>query len=165
MGKRASKPTQLRVLENSRSEKGEKPEVTLAKEPQPTVAEPEPPVHLDKKAKSVWKKLAPQLLELKLLTEIDGAAFGMLCQQISRIDSIHKFINKNNQSLIQEKITIDGSGQEHSEYKPSAYVVMEKQYYQIFRQFAKEFGLTPVGRVGLTVGAPNKTGDDENILD
>ena len=48
------------------------------------------------------------------------------------------------------------------ENKQSPYVVMEKQYYQLFRMFAKEFGLTPVGRIGLVVGA--EADDDDDLL-
>jgi len=163
MGKRPSKPTQLRVLESSRDEHGIKPEDTLEREPTPEVIEPECPFFIDDDAKAVWDKLAPKLVKLNLLTEVDGAVFGMLCQQIARIGHIHELIAAKSKSLVQRRYYHDGEKRRVDE-KPSVYVTMEKQYYPIFRMFAKEFGLTPVGRVGLTVGKTNKDDDGADLL-
>jgi len=129
-------------------------------EPRPRPKAPRAPLDLDKDAKKTWKQLAPILERLGLLTEVDGHTFAHLCQIRSRLISIHKRIKDELGSLVQEKITYDDEGESHIEFKPSAYVVMEKQYYQLFRQYASEFGLSPRGRVGLSIGKDDDGGDD-----
>ena len=158
MSKRAYKPTTLRALEGGRSHSLAKPEDT--NEPRPRPIAPKCPDDIDNQAKKIWKRLAPKLEKMGLLTETDGDMFGHLCQIRSRLVAIHNFIKKENKSLVQLKVTIDGSGQEHVEAKPSPYVIMEKHYYDLFRKYAGEFGLSPRGRVGLTVGMTEDEGED-----
>jgi len=145
MPKRPIKPTKLRALEGGRSHSLPKPEDVLESEPQPRPKAPKCPPDLDKEAKKAWRKLAPTLERLGLLTEADGWAFANLCQIRSRLVAIHKFL-KRAPALVQDN------------QKPSPLVVLERQYYQIFRMYAAEFGLTPRGRVGLVVGS----GDDDD---
>ena len=135
------KPTKLKVIEGNRSKR------PLPKnEPKPRPDIPDIPKDIDTRAKKVWKELAPKLNKLGLLTETDGDMFAALCQQRSRLDYIHRQLKKrDNKTLIQE----DDKGIQ----KASPYVVMEKQYYTIFRLYAAEFGLTPRGRTGLAVGS------------
>lgn len=161
MSKRPYKPTALRKIEGGRSNSLPKPDDV--DEPKPTPKAPKCPTDLDKEAKKVWKQLAQKLERMGLLTEVDGAAFANLCQIRSRLIAIHKFIKDNNASLVQEIQKPAADGGVIFEYKPSPYVVMEKQYYQLFRQYAGEFGLSPRGRVGLSVGT-DKDGNDDDLL-
>ncbi len=147
MAKRAYKTTRLKVLEGNRSRKK-----NLGQgEPQPRPVEPQCPADLDAEARRVWNEIAPRLERLGLLTENDGDMLAVLCQIRSRLAAIHGFIRDGNASLVQERVTIDGAGVEHIEIKASPYAVMEKQYYQIFRMYAREFGMSPLGRSGLVV--------------
>jgi len=129
-------------------------------EPKPRPVAPKCPTDIDGEAKRVWKRLAPKLEKMGLLCDTDGDAFANLCQIRSRLIAIHRFIKQKNVSLIQktERPTPDGGVQ--YELKPSPFVIMEKQYYQLFRMYAAEFGLTPRGRVGLSVGTREDDGDD-----
>lgn len=154
MGQRPSKATSLKVLEGNR---GKRP--LPDSEPKPNPKAPKCPAWLDSTAKSTWKSLAPKLVRIGLLTEIDGPMFALMCQQYSRMVAIGKFINKENTSLIQEVQKPDPDGGIRYEYKQGPYPIMEKQYAPIFRMFAKEFGLTPVGRAGLAIKS-DKTDDD-----
>lgn len=155
MSKRATKPTALKVLEGN---PGKRP--LPEHEPAPAATMPAMPKDLDKDAQEVWNTLGPRLLKLGILTEADGDAFSILCQIRGRLKQIHKLMHQEEGPvLIQTKVTVDGSGQEHTELKPSPYTVMERLYYQQFRQYAAEFGLTPRGRVGLrTVGSDEDEG-------
>jgi P27 family predicted phage terminase small subunit len=129
-------------------------------EPKPIPKAPVIPTDLDNGAVEIWQRLAPKLERLGLLTELDGDVFGILCQIRSRLVTIHEFLKSDNQSLVQVTERPSPDGGVFYEYKPSPYVTMEKQYYVLFRQFAKEFGLSPVGRVGLSVGRDRDGGDD-----
>ena len=116
---------------------------------------PECPTDIDPKAKKVWARLAPKLVRLGLLTENDGDMFAAVCQQRSRLEYIHRQLRKrNNKTLVQK----DGNGVE----KANAYVIMEKQYYQIFRMYATDFGMSPRGRNGLSVGGKEILPDDND---
>jgi P27 family predicted phage terminase small subunit len=154
MAKRAIKPTKLKVLEGN---PGKRPLPT--NEPEPKIAMPDMPDDLDADAQKVWNTLGPKLLRIGLLTDADGDAFAILCQIRSRLTQIHRIMHPTDgtqPALVQMKVTVDGSGQEHTELKPSPYTTMERLYYQLFRQYAAEFGLSPRGRVGLrTVGSSN----------
>lgn len=142
------KPTALRALEGGRSHSLRKP--VFVDEPKPRPAMPRCPAHLDAQARQTWNKLAPTLARLNLLTEIDGAAFAVLCQLQARLVYLARTLKQR-----EHKSLLDGD-------RPSAYVMMERQYYQLFRQFAAEFGLTPRGRVGLAVGGKD---DDDELAD
>ena len=155
MSKRPSKPTNLKVLEGNR---GKRP--LPEDEPKPLPKAPKILPDIDDNAKKIWKRLAPKLERLGLLTELDGDNFAILCQIRSRLETIHKFIREENKSLVQITERPDIDSGTRKEIKPSPYVVMEKQYYELFRKFSKEFGLSPVGRVGLTVGSGKDKGDD-----
>jgi len=129
-------------------------------EPKPRPLAPGCPDDIDDEAQGVWKRLAPKLERMGLLCETDGDAFANLCQIRARLIVIHKFIKEQNASLVQEIERPSPDGGVKYELKASPYVVMEKQYYQLFRMYATEFGLTPRGRVGLSVGAQEDDGDD-----
>jgi P27 family predicted phage terminase small subunit len=154
---KAYKPTKLKILEGNR---GKRP--LPENEPKPVPKAPRCPSDLDKGAKNAWKRLAPKLERMGLLTEVDGDSFAIVCQIRSRLKTIHDFIRKENPSLVQEVQKPDPDGGMRVEYKPSPYVVMEKQYYQLFRMAASEFGLSPRSRVGLGVrGDDSKDDMDE----
>lgn len=158
MSQRPYKPTALRALEGGRSHSLPKPGNEAEVKPSPIA--PPIPSDIDTQAKKVWGRLAPKLVRLGLLTETDGDAFANLCQIRSRLVSIYKFIKKENRSLVQESEKPSPDGGVFYEYKPSPYIIMEKQYLDLFRKYASEFGLTPRARVGLTVGTKEGEGDD-----
>jgi len=155
MAKGTVKPTKLKLIEGN---PGKRP--LPMDEPKPRPVAPKCPTDIDGEAKRVWKRLAPKLEKMGLLCDTDGDAFANLCQIRSRLIAIHKFIKGKNASLVQqtERPALDGGVS--YEIKASPYVIMEKQYYQLFRMYACEFGLTPRGRVGLSVGTGEDDGDD-----
>lgn len=155
MSKAPHKPTKLKLLEGNRG-KRKLPE----NEPQPFPKAPKPHLDIDKIAKKTWKRLAKILEPLGLLTEADGDMFAALCQIRARLVVIHTFLKEENQSLVMEVQKPDPDGGIRFEYKQSPYVMMEKQYYELFRRFASEFGLSPRGRVGLAIGKDPDKGDD-----
>ncbi len=67
------------------------------------------PGHLNAEARRAWRKLAPVLANLNLLTEADGPAFAALCQLQARLVYLgHTLKKREHQGLV------DGD-------KPSAY--------------------------------------------
>jgi P27 family predicted phage terminase small subunit len=145
------KSTQLKVLEGNRS-KRKLPQ----NEPKPRPKAPLCPQNVHKRAKKIWKKLGPKLEKEGLLCEVDGPSFAHFCEIQARLEIIREYLNKENKALVQEVQKPDPDGGMRHEYTPSPYVSMELRYLKEFRSFAKEFGLTPRGRVGLSTGGTNK---------
>ena len=163
MGKRASKPTELKILEGNRG-KRKLPE----DEPKPPPAlESEVLKHFDleDEAKKVAERLTPILTKMGVLTDADIDTLWILCLIRARLTAINNFIRDHNSSLVQQAEKPSADGGVFHEYKSSPYVVMEKQYMEMFRKFAKEFGLTPVGRIGLSVKKPKDKDELEDLLD
>lgn len=116
------------------------------------------PPYLDGQARRTWRQLAPTLLRLNLLTEADGLTFAVLCQLQARMQFIVRELKKKeHRSLTQYT--------DKGELKANPGTVMERQYYQLFRQYAAEFGLTPRGRVGLAVATNDEDDEMAGLLD
>jgi P27 family predicted phage terminase small subunit len=150
------KPTALKLLEGNR---GKRP--LPENEPKPMNVAPAMEMDIDTQAKKIWKRLSPLLEKLGLLTEIDGSAFAILCQIRARLVAIHRFIKKENKSLVQQSERPAPDGGVYYEYKASAYVNLEMKYYELFRKYASDFGLSPRGRTGLQVGITKKEDGDD----
>ena len=131
------KPTTLKLIEGN---PGKRP--LPENEPTPYPKAPECPDDIDSGAQDVWKRLGPKLERLGLLTETDGDLFSMLCQIRSRLVWIHQEIDKGDES------------------KRSFLLKEERLYSALLRQYATEFGLSPRGRVGLTVAGKEVESDN-----
>ena len=139
MSKRPYKPTKLKVIEGNRSR------LPLPEnEPQPRPKSPKILSDIDTNGKKVWKRLAPKLEKLGLLTEVDGDMFGGLCNIRARLEWISK-------ELKNKKL---------DELKRPFLMKEERLYLGLFRMYAREFGLSPVGRVGLTMSGKEMDEDD-----
>ena len=144
MAKRPYKPTRLKLLHGSRGA-----EKQLEKEPKPAPVAPEMPNDIDRDAQRVWKRLAPMLERVGLLTEVDGDMFGGLCQIHSRITWLNNELKNP----------------DNDEKRRSWLLKEERLYLKLFREYCGEFGLTPRGRVGLPVTADDKDSFFASLLD
>ena len=73
---RKPRPTELRVIEGN---PGNRPIPPTVKPPIPSRPQ-SPPAHLTTEAKSEWKRLAPVIHKIGLLTAMDRAVFAAYCQ-------------------------------------------------------------------------------------
>lgn len=142
------KPTQLKVIEGN---PGKRHLPDNEPKPRPLVS-PKCPKYLHEEAKKVWKKLAPVVARMGLLTEADQDAFANLCTIRARLIMLNHRIKRG---CDLEDFNDGGS-------KPSADSVNERQYMALYRQYAGEFGLTPRGRTGLAVQTDDH---DDDLLD
>lgn len=108
---------------------------------------------MNPQAKKFWKRVAPIVSRLGLLTEVDIEAFTNLCEIQARLVWIRERL-----SNVDDLVSEGKRGETQA-----ALAVAEKQYFQTFRMYAAEFGLTPRGRTGLGVGSP-KDDDDDDLL-
>ena len=144
MAKKSFKPTVVKKLEKGKVYGAENEWVPIGKMP-------DAPEDIDDLAKGYYKELCDICGPSGIMTPADSWVGAVLSQIRARLHVIHEFVKEGNKSLVQEVQKPDPDGGIRYEYKQSPYVVMEKQYMQLFRLYAKEFGLTPVGRVGLAI--------------
>jgi P27 family predicted phage terminase small subunit len=149
------KPTNLKIIEGNR---GKRP--LPENEPKPVPKAPKCPSDIDPGAKRVWKRLAPMLERIGLLTEADGDVFACLCQVRSRLEHINRRMRKANTAI--RKYQKSGQAEKLNDAnKEQAFLMKEERLYAAqFRLVASDFGLTPRGRAGLSIKSDDDDGDD-----
>lgn len=128
---RKPKPTAIKVLEGNPGKR----ELNLY-EPKPDKKMPKCPDWLEDEAKAEWKRLAKNLNELGLLTELDMAAFASYCQAYARWMEAEEFISQHG--------TIVKTKTGYWQQVPQVSIAHSNQ--KIMMQAASEFGLTPSSR-------------------
>ena len=143
---RKPKPTAMKMLEGN---PGKRP--LNKKEPQPVKKAPSCPKWLEPEAKKEWRRLAKQLEEIGILTDVDMAAFASYCQAYARWKEAEEFISQHG-SIVKT---------------PSGYwqtvpqVSIAQTYMKIMTKIAEQFGLTPSARSRIIAGADVKDAADD----
>jgi P27 family predicted phage terminase small subunit len=141
---RKPKPNALRVLEGK---PGHRP---LRPEPKPRPVAPKCPAWLLLEAKREWRRVAPELERLGLLTVVDGTALAGYCQAYARWRQAETVLDDEGTTFK----TPNGYVQVHPQ------VAIAQKYLQIARGFCAEFGLTPSSRGRMTLPEVDDGGDD-----
>lgn len=139
-------PTAIKILEGN---PGKRPLNT--KEPRPEHIAPACPKWLDQEAKREWRRLAPKLTQMGVLTTVDRAAFAGYCQSYARWKENEEFISKNG-SLVR---TPSGYWQQIPQ------VSIAQQYLKQMGRYAEQFGLTPASRSRLIADDTSSGSVDE----
>ena len=136
------RPTHLKVLEGVQNKKR-----INDKEPKPFPKAPDPPKFLDHIATNEWKRIAPELEKLGLLTGIDMSALAAYCDQFSRwVQATEKIQNEG-------MIISAPSGYPVQ----SPYLSIANKALDSMKKFLTEFGMTPSSRTRIRTNA----GDDD----
>ena len=131
---RKPKPTALKKLEGN---PGRRPLNRM--EPMPPVVQLKCPNHLLPEAKKEWKRLAPVLMDLGLLTAADAVPFEGYCTAYARWLEAQDEINKHG------SIYKDNEGK----IRPNPFIAIANQQMREIKSFAAEFGLTPSTRSAM----------------
>jgi P27 family predicted phage terminase small subunit len=147
MGKRGPtpKPSKLKLLEGNPGKRA------LPKdEPQPDAdtAMLKAPSYLSSQAQHEWRRVAPQLYELGLLTQIDGAALEAYCEAYATWRETMKVLRSQGRTYETDTGYIRA--------RPE--VGMANEALRQLKAFAAEFGLTPSSRGRLSL--PEVQGED-----
>lgn len=146
----APKPTKLKLID------GERKDRINQREPEPkTGGKLVCPKHLGREAQKYWKKEAPKLQTLGLLTEIDGGPFEFLCEAYGNWMEYKKLLKESGIAIR----TPNGSLQ----LSPAA--IMVNKTYDQYKKLCVEFGLTPSSRSRIIVGKPKAKSDIEDLID
>ena len=154
MAGRKPKPTALKKLEGDRG-KGRRP--LNEREPIPPKGGVKCPAWLLPEAKKEWKRLAPALEAMGVLTRADTAAFASYCQAYARWKEAEEFITQHG--------TIVKTPSGYWQQVPQ--VSIAQTYLKIMNKFAEQFGLTPSSRSRIIAsdGGPADAADEmENLL-
>ena len=156
---RKPKPTNLKVLEGN---PGQRP--LNENEPKPKPVAPKPPSWLRKEAKKEWKRVAPQLEQLGLLTQIDMAVFAGYCQNYAKWKEAELFIEENGSTYEIPKYDKEGEwvGAYYQQYPQ---VSQARQYMEQIIKICAEFGMTASSRGRIQVpGLEDRESEMEMLL-
>ena len=129
----APKPTALKLLEgNPGKQKLNRGEPM----PDSPATIPKPPKRLLPEAKKEWKRLAPAMVALGLLTEVDTSAFAAADKAILEMGAA---------GPIEMQKAPSGYMQQHP------LLSLRKQYYETWRKGLADFGLTPASRARISL--------------
>src|SRR5262249_2357133 len=106
------------------------------------------PPWLPATAKREWKRLAPRLMEVGLLTPLDVACFACYCLSVASVITL-------TQRIEAEGATYEANGLT----KHSPLVPMRAQAMQGVRLFGERFGCAPLSRQRLDVPGPPQPPD------
>lgn len=145
MATRGRKPTPTAVKELE-GNPGKRP--LNAKEPKPAKKAPSCPKWLEPEAKKEWRRLAKQMEQIGILTEVDMAAFAGYCQAYARWKEAEEFITQHG-SIVK---TPSGYWQQVPQ------VSIAQTYLKIMNRFAEQFGLTPSSRSRIIADTDSRGG-------
>ncbi len=151
MAGRKPKPTNLKLLQGNPGKR------KLNKnEPKPTAKTiPRPPAHLDVVARSEWRRVAPKLFAIGLLTPVDRSALAAYCVAYSKWVEAERAIRDRGM------VTVTPNGYPCI----SAWAVVSNKAMRQMREFMAEFGMTPSSRSRVQVDTDDAESDPfENFL-
>ena len=101
----------------------------------------EPPAWIGKYGKQFWKRVAPTLIKLGLLTEIDQGAFEVLCETYHQTRYTRDLLEKEGLTVQDERKL----PRKHPLWQ------VHREAKRQFLSMASEFGLQPSGRSKLDI--------------
>ncbi len=146
---RKPKPTAIKTLEGNPGKRPLNP-----REPQPHRRAPTCPEWLEAEAKTEWARMACQLEDIGVLTEIDRAAFAGYCQAYARWREAEEFISKHG-SIVK---TPSGYWQQVPQ------VSIAQTYLKIMHKFCEQFGFTPSARSRIIADSKEIVADPMELI-
>ncbi len=131
------KPEHLKLVDSNTGHKRKR-----STPPAPAPSLPPVPVWLDKIGKTEWRRVAPQLAKLGLMSDLYRVALAGYCETYSRYRHAVKVVQEKGFS--EEMVKLDKWGNHVSTYiQQRPEVAIAKQALDQIRQFCAEFGMTP----------------------
>lgn len=161
---RRPKPTALKELSGN---PGHRP--LNDSEPNPERVAPEMPKGMAIAARREWSRIVPALLQLGVLSSIDGKALAAYCDAYSMWELARKDLHKN--GLVQDSPALDKEN--CAIFIEGAPLIIRKKNpaFEIYNTAAKlmksfliEFGLTPASRSKLKIQKPAEKDPMEEFL-
>ena len=148
MGRRA-KPIELHQLGGNPSKLSNE-ELSGAQSPQPRKGEPEMPKGMPKVARREWRRIVPQLMEIGVLSCVDGQALAAYCRACAMVEIAQKEIDKYGIQFVTHYTDREGNVIV-GDLKANPAVSILNQAEKTKKTFLIEFGLTPASRRNLKI--------------
>jgi len=136
------KPTALKVIQGT-ARPDRLRDDTL--KPRPIVGNP--PRGIDPAARRLWRRLAPHLQKLGLLTELDAEMFEMLCEAWARWQHARRQLREIRETIRGGQGPISGDDLLKIRRAEMSFSAAEGA----FKGWAREFGLSPLMRGRLVI--------------
>lgn len=151
MAGRPAKPLQAKILDGSRVrlDKGDTHGVDVPRELPPA------PVWLNKAGKKHWEVLGQKLLDVGLISAVDGDVFAIHCSNMIRYAEIEQELDD-----LKKWTQTTPNGFEMQ----SALLQIRNRLQELIIKTAREFGMTPAARSSMRVntsGQQDLFGDNE----
>ena len=150
MAGRRPKPTKLRVIEGNLGKR-----TFNQAEPELRVASADVPDGMSTGGAKEWNRIAGELCDLGLLTEVSRSVFRLYCEAIAEHDAASIFLRENGLTyVVRDK---DGEVRSVGQFPQ---VAIARNAAERARKLAIEFGLTPAAasKVRVPKKPPAKTG-------
>lgn len=141
------KPTSLKLVQGTARPSRRR------NEPKPRLTAPPCPSWLSREARGEWRRLAPELERLGLLTVLDAVAFASLCESWASWRRCEEIIEH-------EGAVVPGH---RGVMRKHPLLSAANAYQQAVRAFCAEFGLTPASRQRLDVVAEVEDDGEEDL--
>ena len=126
-------------------------------EPKPIPIEPKGTYDkLNGAEQKIWDELYSILAPLELVTEADGENFANVCRIVARLREIDKIMADPETKMLVSYMEMAPNGTEKIVVKLNPIYPEQRQLMKDLRLYAPEFGMTPRGRVGLSVGGSSE---------
>ena len=109
------------------------------------------PAHLSTPAKTEWKRVAPELSELRLLTMLDRGALSAYCQAYGRWVEAERKLQESPMLLKMPSGYI----------QQSPWLTIANKQLELMHRYITDLGLSPAGRTRLNVNATSYYADDD----
>lgn len=147
---RKPKPTHLKLVTGNPGKRALKPDAIQPPARSKVLA---PPAHLSGEAKSEWKRLAPMLTKLGILSDLDRGAFAAYCQAYGRWklaeDSLDNLRRKDESGFAGMLVTTKAGNTIQNPL-----VGIANRSMDMMVKYAAEFGFTPSARARVQDTAP-----------
>lgn len=147
----APQPTNLKILRGNPGKRA-----INKREPKPRPIVPKCPHWLDLGARREWRRVAPELERIGLLTLVDLAVMAAYCQSFSRWQAAEELIAKAG-------LLIKTGSDRYTAIKTNPAVKIAQDERQLMMQFGARLGLSPSDRSRMTL--PDGDSTDEDGLD
>ena len=145
---RRPKPTKLRILAGNPGKRALNPN-----EPEPE-STAKCPSWLEGDALAEWKRLAPELESLGLLSNLDSAALVCYCE------SYERWRQAQAQLKLGGLVLVASNGSQY----PSPWVAISNTAMDKMRSFLIEFGMTPSARSKVTVTPKHERNEWDDFM-
>jgi P27 family predicted phage terminase small subunit len=111
----------------------------------------EPPKHLRKAVKNLWRSLVDNIIETEILTNVDAEGLEVYCNAVIEYRALQKIINRDGNIV---------EGEDGKLYTHPAFPMIVK-LTEVIKKYANEYGFTPASRAKIAISKSREEVKDD----